>query len=354
MDIQTHLPKVKELLDKAKEVLIVTHENPTHDSVGSTLALYLGLIGLGKKVVVACPDAITVELSSYVGAQKIITDLSNKNFVVSLDYVDGSIEKVSYNIEGDKFNLVIEPRVGFESFSQDKVHYSYAGSNADLVFAVDTIGLGAMKKLYEADKNLFASKPIVNIDHQLANTNFGQINIVDTHAATTIELIAQILSGLGVKLTPDIATNILNAVYAATDNFAAPTVTPLALELAATCLRSGGRRFGVYGPVSFTGTAQTQSMRVSAVPMQNQPSRPAQPKPFPSVPSQGFPVSSAQPVGLPIAAVQSIPAQQSAPTVQAPSTSFPRADSGQAGQTGQQTPSDWLKPKIFKSSSNIS
>ena len=52
MDYQTEITKVKELLAKAKDVLIVTHESPTDDSIGSSLALYLGLTSLGKKVTV--------------------------------------------------------------------------------------------------------------------------------------------------------------------------------------------------------------------------------------------------------------------------------------------------------------
>lgn len=338
MESQAVLLKVKELVDKAREVLLVTHENPTHDSIGSTLALYLGLIGLGKKVTIACPDPVTVELSSYVGVQKIISDLSNKNFVISLDYVDGSIEKVSYNIEGDKFNLVVEPRVGYEPFSQEKVHYSYAGSAADLVIAVDTTNLGGLKKLYEADKNIFASKPVVNVDHHSGNAMFGSVNIVDPQASTTIEVVAQLISTLGVKLTPDIATNIVNAVYNATDNFSSPAVTPLALELAATCLRSGGKRFGQPGQAEVPAQAE-----VTLGSVQPLPSMPI-PTPVPQKPFQQI-----NPVGT---------SQVSSTNQHTLTPSTPKSISGQAlpsslpssGQAGQ-APADWLKPKIFKSSS---
>lgn len=297
MDLQTDLAKVKEQLEKAREVLIVTHEKPSSDSVGSTLALYLGLVSLGKKVTVACPEPITVELSNFVGVQKIVSELGNKNFVISLDYVDGSIEKVSYNIEGDKFNLVVEPRAGFDSFSSEKVHYSYAGTAADLIFAVDTIHLGGLKKLYDGDKNLFASKPVINVDRHANNAMFGAINLVDPQASSTAEIAAQLLSGLGVKLTVDIASNILNALYGATDGFATQNVTPLAFELAATCLRAGGKRFGAAGI---------------------QPVIPVLPTPVPATPV--------------------LPQQPKQP----------------APYAGSQTPADWLKPKIFKSSTNIS
>lgn len=243
MDFQNDITKIKDLLDKAREVLVVTHEHPTFDSMGSSLALALGLVSLGKKVTVACPDQITVELSNFIGVQKIVSELGNKNFVISLDYIDGSIEKVSYNIEGDKFNLVIEPRTGFDAFSSEKVHYSYAGFSAEIIIAVDTIHLGGLKKLYEADKNLYATKPVVNIDRHPNNANFGQINVVDPASSSTCEIVANLLSNLGVELSTDIATNILNALYGATNLFQNPNSTAGAFELAARCVKAGAKRF---------------------------------------------------------------------------------------------------------------
>ncbi|MBI5620087.1 DHH family phosphoesterase, partial [Candidatus Gottesmanbacteria bacterium] len=245
MDITADSTKTKDLLDKAQDILIVTHEHPTHDSMGSVLALYLGLAGLGKRVTVACPDPVTVELSGYVGANKVVTELANKNFVISLDYVDGSIEKVSYNIEGSKFNLVIEPRAGFESFSEDKVHFSHSGVSADVIIAVDTIHLGGLKKLYEENKGLFAGKPIINVDRHPNNAKYGTVNITDSQASSTAELVGHLLSDLGVALTADIATNLINALYAATNSFQAPSVTAGAFQLAAASLKAGAKRFGI-------------------------------------------------------------------------------------------------------------
>jgi nanoRNase/pAp phosphatase (c-di-AMP/oligoRNAs hydrolase) len=243
MDFANDINNIKELLEKAQDILIVTHENPTADSMGSTLALYLGLTGLGKKVTVACPDPMIVEHSSFIGANKVISSLSKKNFVISLDYVDGSIEKVSYNIEGDKFNLVIEPRPGFDIFHQDKVHYSYTGSASQLVFAVDTIHLGGLKKLFDEDKELYATKPVINIDRHPNNAHYGHTNMVDPEASSTAEIVGYLLNGLGIAMTPDIATNILNAIYGATNNFQNDTVSAGAFELAGAAIKSGGKRF---------------------------------------------------------------------------------------------------------------
>ena len=47
------LEQIKEFIEKAKKILIITHENPDGDAVGSSLGLMNGLKKLeGKEVVI--------------------------------------------------------------------------------------------------------------------------------------------------------------------------------------------------------------------------------------------------------------------------------------------------------------
>lgn len=244
MDISQRLAEVKKYVDEAKNILLVIPKNSSHDGFGSALASYLALTDIGKTVTVACPDPMTVEYSDFVGANKVKTSIQNKNFIISLDYKEGSIDKVSYNIEGDKFNLVIEPRAGFQ-FSKDAVSYSHAtgGAKADLIIVFNALHLGQLGTVYEENKDLFASQPVVNIDTHSENKEFGTVNLVDPTASSTTELTAVVLSSLGVKLTEDIATNLLNALYQTTDNFEKSLVNARTFEVASVCMKAGGKRF---------------------------------------------------------------------------------------------------------------
>lgn len=290
---QTQFQKVKELVDKANSILILTHDRPSADSMGSTLALFLALQSMGKKVTVACPDPMTVELSSFVGANKVVTEIRKKNFIISLDYIEGSIEKVSYNIEGNKFNLVIEPREGFDTFAEDKVHFTQAGVNSDLIFVVDTIQLSGLKKLYDQNKEIFTSTPIVNIDRHPNNTQYGQVSIIEAQSSSIAEMIYEIIVSLGVQMNQDIAANLLNAIYSATNNFTAQNTTAKAFEIAAVATNLNARRF----------------------------------KRAPQTVSEEIPVEE-NVITSPI-----------------------EVDSGHGTQDSGEAPPDWLKPKIFKSSS---
>jgi nanoRNase/pAp phosphatase (c-di-AMP/oligoRNAs hydrolase) len=248
MDYQNELVRVKERIEKAKDILVVTHANLSFDNIGSSLALGLALTSLGKHVTVACSEPMTVELSGFVGVNKIVSSIGKKNFIISLDYVDGSIEKVSYNIEGNRFNLVVEPRNGFVPFSEDKVHFSKTGVSADLIITVDTIQLSGLGTIYEKEKELFEKTPIIAIDRHPNNVKFGEINVIDPSAPATAQIMAECINNLGVSLTEDMATNLLNALYSATDAFQSTLVTARTFEVAASCRRANGRKFDVVTP----------------------------------------------------------------------------------------------------------
>jgi nanoRNase/pAp phosphatase (c-di-AMP/oligoRNAs hydrolase) len=259
MDVQTNLIKIKEHIEKAKSIIIATHKNPSMDSLGSSLSLYLGLLGIGKTVTVVCADPVTVEYSNLVGANKLETKMGGKrNFVISLDYLEGSIEKVSYNIEGNKFNLVIEPRPGFEDFSEEKVHYSHAGGFADCIITIDTPKLEDLGSVYEENKDIFGEKPIINIDRHKENTLYGAVNYVDTNVSSITELIAVVMSFSGVKLSEDIATNLLNTIVESTDHFQNANVNARTFEIASVCMKAGGKRFSKEEKQSASGVFALQ------------------------------------------------------------------------------------------------
>jgi nanoRNase/pAp phosphatase (c-di-AMP/oligoRNAs hydrolase) len=341
MTYEEALTKAKEMVEKANEIVIVTHEKPTMDSMGSSLAMMLGLISLGKKATVVCPDAITVELSNFVGIDKVVRDFGKKNFVVSLDYVDGSIEKVSYNIEGKKFNLVVEHRPGFEPLSPDRVSYAYQGVSADLIISVDTLNWNQLGSVYQNNKELIASKQVINVDFHDSNVNYGTINLVDPGASSTTELVAELMATLGVKLTTDIATNLLNAVYAATDNFRIPTVTSMAFEVASVCLKAGAARFGMK-PVS--PVVEQPESEDSSVPAIETPVAPTIPvtstsnSPEPKIFVNNQPIS---------------PGTSPTKIQEEHNAAEPQKVNGTQTNKANQPPSEWLKPKIFKSSGSL-
>lgn len=238
----TDLSQIQTYLTSAKQILVLTSQTPTMDGLAASLSLYLSLLAAGKKVNVACASQTTVEFNRLVGIDKITSDLPSGNFVISLDYVEGAIEKVSYNILGDKFNLVIEPKVGAPAFSPDKVKYSAGSAAADLIFVLDCPSLEQLGKFYTAQPDLFSKTTVLNLDYHQNNNAFGKINLVDPTAFSVSEIVAFFLKNLGLTINEDIATNLLTGMISATDNFSVQKSGPGSFEAAGVCLRNGGKR----------------------------------------------------------------------------------------------------------------
>ena len=315
------LSQIQQVIGSANDILVVAPKNPTTDSLASALALYLTLPQIGKRVSVVSSEKVTVEVSNLVGIDKVGDSVGSKNFVISLDYEEGSIEKVSYNIEGAKFNLVIEPRPGF-TFSEEKVQFSKSAGNSDLLIFIDVPNPEDLGGLTEQLRDMASRMPVINIDTHGANARYGKINIVQPQAASVSEILVALFQGLGYAINADTATNLLMGIAVGTENFSSPKTTPDAFEAAAALLRSGAQK----GPSNkMGGQTFTPPPGGSYVPQpqfQQPMSRPrVAPRPFQQ------PLQRPQPM-QPQPMTQSM---QSAPI-----------DEGEA-------PPDWLKPKIFRS-----
>ncbi len=68
----------------------------------------------------------------------------------------------------------------------------------EVAIAVDCAAADRMGKLEERVKK---AKIVINIDHH-PNTKFGAIKLIDESAASTSELVTQLLSRMGAEITP--------------------------------------------------------------------------------------------------------------------------------------------------------
>lgn len=245
MDLTVEVTALRDLLAGAQTIVIFLPEHATRDAVASGLGLYLSLTQMGKSVTIVYPKSPIVGWSHLVGLNKLTTKLGNKNFVISLDYKEGSIEKVSYNIEGDKFNLVIEPRTGAPLLSQENVTFGASGMSADLLITVEVAKLENLGKYYTENKATFEQKPVVVIDNKTGNTQYGKVNVVRP-SASIAELVTRLINDLQLPFDGDIASNLYDGLVMGSRTFSSQATNADTFEMAAYLLRAGARKaFGV-------------------------------------------------------------------------------------------------------------
>lgn len=231
------------LLNEAKSILITVSKTARLDGVAAALALSLGAISQGKTVRV-CTEAPLEESRRLVGADKIspALDLGGNVLKVSFPYRDGAIDKVTYNITDDTFNLLIEPRTNTAPLESKDVRYNYTGGTVDVILTIDAPNLESLGSLYLDNPDVFVQDKIVNVDRRFDNKNFGAENIVDKQSSSTSELVVKLLNLLRWNINPDMATNLYMGLSAATNNFTSFSTNAGSFETASILLKLGARK----------------------------------------------------------------------------------------------------------------
>jgi nanoRNase/pAp phosphatase (c-di-AMP/oligoRNAs hydrolase) len=308
MDQQT-LQSFQSQLNNVTNVLIVLKPNPNFDMVSSAVSMALSMEKMQKKVTVFCPTPLTVEFGNLVGINKVREQVGNKNLVVTIKgYSKAGVDKVTYNVEGEDFNLIVVPKAGTPPFDPKNIVYNYTGVDAEMIVTIGIQSLDQLGDFYQREKEFFAKTPIANVDADLTNANYATFNLTNQAASSVIEISGYLLQYLKYQVDSDIATNTFYGLMEATNNLSDSKVRAETYELIGIMLRMGARRIQV---MQFLG-AQILA-------------------PEQQIPNM-TPVQSVQPNFIP---QQQTPVTQ--PVNQPASTVNP--------------PADWTQPKIYKGGS---
>ncbi|MBI3385117.1 hypothetical protein HY030_02920 [Candidatus Gottesmanbacteria bacterium] len=254
-DFSSEISQIKSSLTNAQNIVILTKENTSLDSLAGALALYLSLKNSRKSASMIYPADLTVEMSDLIGVDEVKKDFGGKNIIISWDYSDGAIEKVSYNIENKRFNLIIQPRENSNyDITADKIDFRKSGITADLIFLVGIDKFSALNNLYTQEQEMFSKVDIINIDKNISNENYGKINLVSPTASSISELIGALIMETGLTIDQDVVTNILTGIDVTTANLSGDNLKPEVLEIAAWCLKNGGVRLLIKKKMSDTKT----------------------------------------------------------------------------------------------------
>jgi phosphoesterase RecJ-like protein len=172
-DLARELAATAELLAGAKSVLLLAHNNPDADSLGSALALALALRRGGTEVAVSfdVPGTVPQSLSGLPGVELV----------------------------------------------QPAEKWLVAGtSGLDLLVTVDAASAERLGRL----SGLFGREvPLLVIDHHASNTHFGQHHLVDPTADATVVLVDELLRLLGISLDADLAALLYAGLATDTGGF---------------------------------------------------------------------------------------------------------------------------------------
>lgn len=237
------------LIERSERILLCTHRKPDGDAVGSIMALSKVLNLLGKEVTATCADEIPDHFDFLPDIDQLHQSIAGgKDFVVTLDCDKTEVDRLKYHLEDNKIHIVITPKSGH--FVKENVSCHDGTGNYDLIITVDVADIPQLGKLYEDNAELFASVPVINIDHHISNTQFGKINHIDVSASSTAEMLYALVKDLEKRagktlITPDVATFLLSGVTTDTGSFQNANTTPRSMEVAADLMDAGANQHDV-------------------------------------------------------------------------------------------------------------
>lgn len=230
------LQPVLQQLEKTANILLVVGGAPTVDSLGSALALSLALHDLGKRVQVFTPNSVRVEHSRLVGCDKVENKLTaGKSFVISLPGAVDTIEKVSCYAEAKTLNIVLQPYADAREFNPADVQYSKASGTFDAMVLLDIPSRHEAQKYLGQQAALLSEIPVIALGK--VGDPSSQTRFIDPQCPATAVIVMELLDALQVRITADIANNLMQAIYEASDDFHAPFVTPELFEVSAKLLK---------------------------------------------------------------------------------------------------------------------
>lgn len=186
--------KAHNVLKQADRVLIVTHQRPDGDALGSALSVSKYCDDLNTPNDIFCVHAAPEYFSYLPNVKHIQTD-------------------PSLIIDGDHTVLITL-------------------DSGDLVYA------GVHEHIGKRQKD---PHTIINIDHHPTNTHYGDINIVDPDSSSTAELLYHFFQHTGHNIDHQSATCLLTGIITDTGGFSNLATTSSSLTVASDLLSRGAR-----------------------------------------------------------------------------------------------------------------
>jgi bifunctional oligoribonuclease and PAP phosphatase NrnA len=198
MQTSSDLQAVVASLREHERFLVVTHENPDGDALGSLLATRLALGQIGKDVLM------------YLAGDGPLP--AEYDFM----QLDGLLRELPADME-ERTLVAVDcakaDRMGPDTTPIDRAQF------------------------------------VIDIDHHHDNTRFGNVNLIVADASSTGEVLRDVFGELGVELTPEIAEPLYIALVTDTGRFQYTNTTPKSLRLAAELVEAGADVHAVFQQV---------------------------------------------------------------------------------------------------------
>jgi len=161
------MKQILKKLQNSNQILITSHAIPDGDAVGSLVATGMALEASGKKVTLYNESEIP----------------STYQFLPSIDQIKHKIDDI------------------------------------DVYDAVVVLDCGDIERVGEKASKISRISCVINIDHHITNTRFGNLQLIDPFACATCEIVYRLIKEINVPISTDIALCLYTGILTDTGSF---------------------------------------------------------------------------------------------------------------------------------------
>lgn len=181
------IDRIAQRLMDSRHVLLATHVDPDGDAIGSLIALGLALDRLGKKTTLYNESSIPAVY----------------RFLPSIDWIVKRVDDMT---------------------------------GIDVAVVLDC---GDLDRIGQQKSMLKDVTTVINIDHHVTNTGFGDYAWVDVGACATSELVYRLIRKMGAPMTRALATALYTGILTDTGSFRFSNTNRSAFQICAELMESG-------------------------------------------------------------------------------------------------------------------
>ena len=189
-------------LKNSNHLLLATHTNPDGDAIGSLIAMGLSLEVLNKRITLYNESPLPAVY----------------RFLPSVDRVVGRVQTA------DRYDTAI------------------------------ILDCSELERIGQAVSRVRQIPTIINIDHHITNTSFGDYQLIETTASSTAEILYRLIKKMAIPLNRDIATLIYTGILTDTGSFRFSNTNQAAFTICEEMIRLGVNPYDiakhVYGTYS--------------------------------------------------------------------------------------------------------
>jgi phosphoesterase RecJ-like protein len=237
-----NIQEVLKVLDISNNILVVFN-NDNSDILMSSVCLSYYLKKLQKSVDLISENQKIDSKYEFLNITETIEDKlkSDNKFTIIINTKENKAKELSYEPKENSIEVYLSGEN--RGFEEKDITFIKNDKSYDLIITLGVSDIKNLSNIYDENVDLFYNIPIINIDNNISNERFGQINLIEPQYRTLSELIFDMIS----QNNPDIIDTkisdlLLTGIIDKTSSFKFSSITPNIMSTSSMLIEIGADR----------------------------------------------------------------------------------------------------------------